>query len=154
MKPKGDSTLPASKILPGPADLRHYPAHQLVAWQPLGVLDDRLLDGIGEWLCAIEKTSAPFKRFVDFTRLTSVAIRTGHVFEFARMRSEQLTGIAPVRSALFSEDWVGFGIAQLYEALMKDTPIQARAFRTRSGAATWLDVPATVLNLDDRPSAP
>jgi len=47
--------LPASRILPGPAHLWQYPAHNLVAWQPQGVLDDRLLDEIGEWLCTIEK---------------------------------------------------------------------------------------------------
>ena len=79
--PTDDSEpLPASRIMPGPTDLRHYPAHNLVAWQPQGVLDDQLLDEIGEWLCHIEKASAPFKRFVDFSRLTSVAVRTKHVF--------------------------------------------------------------------------
>jgi hypothetical protein len=34
--------------------MRHYPAHDLLAWQPQGVLDDRLLDEIWEWLSAIE----------------------------------------------------------------------------------------------------
>ena len=47
--PTDDSEpLPASRIMPGPADLLHYPAHNLVAWQPQGVLDDQLLDEIGE----------------------------------------------------------------------------------------------------------
>ena len=55
--PTDDSeALPASTIFPGPAHLRAYPAHDLVAWQPQGVLDDRLLDEIGEWLCDLEKT--------------------------------------------------------------------------------------------------
>jgi hypothetical protein len=46
--PTDDSgPLPASMIIPGPAHLRQYPAHDLVAWQPQGVLDDRLLDEIG-----------------------------------------------------------------------------------------------------------
>jgi len=144
----------ASKIIPGPAHLRHYPAHQLVAWQPQGVLDDRLLDEIGEWLCAIEKAAGPFKRYIDFSRLTNVSIRTRHVFEFARNRAERFAGVAPVRCALFSEDWVGFGIARLYETLMDGTPIQVRAFRERPGAAIWLDVPLAILNLDDKPSSP
>ena len=141
--------LPASRTIPGPAHLRQYPAHNLVAWQPQGVLDDDLLDEIGEWLCAIEKASAPFKRFVDFSRLTSVAVRTGHVFAFARKRAEQYAGVTPVKSALFSEDWVGFGIALLYESLMKETPIEARAFRDRATAAVWLDVPAEILKLEE-----
>jgi hypothetical protein len=153
--PTDDSEpLPASRIIPGPAHLRQYPAHDLVAWQPQGVLDDHLLDEIAEWLCTIEEASAPSKRFVDFSRLTQVAVRTNHVFEFARKRAEQFAGLTPVKSALFSEDWVGFGIARLYESLMKETPIDARAFRDRAKAAVWLGVPAEILKLEDKPAPP
>ena len=153
--PTDDSEpLPASKIMPRPADLRRYPAHNLVAWQPQGVLDDQLLDEIGEWLCHIEKVLVPFNRFVDLNRLTSVAVRTKHVFAFARKRAEQFAGVTPVKSALFSEDWVGFGIAQLYESLMKETPIDARAFLDRATAAAWLGVPAEILKLEDKPAPP
>ena len=153
--PTDDSEpLPAFRIIPGRTHLRQYPAHDLVAWQPQGVLDDQLLDEIGEWLCHIEKVSAPFKRFVDFSRLTSVAVRTNHVFEFARKRAEQFAGVTPVKSALFSDDWVGFGIARLYESLMKETPIDAKAFRDRAKAAVWLDVPAEILKLEDKPGPP
>jgi hypothetical protein len=140
--------------MPGPAHLRQYPAHNLVAWQPQGVLDDQLLDQIGEWVCHIEKASVPFNRFLDFSRLTSVALRTRHVFAFARKRTEQFAGVTPVKAALFSEDWVGFGFAQLYESLMKETPIDARAFRDRAAAAVWLDVPAEILKLADKPGPP
>jgi hypothetical protein len=153
--PTDDSEpLPASRIIPGAPHLRQYPAHDLVAWQPQGVLDDNLLDEIAEWLCNIEKASAPLERFIDFSRLTSVAVRTNHVFAFARKRAEQFAGVTPVKSALFSEDWVGFGIARLYESLMKETLIDARAFRDRATAAVWLGVPAEILKLEDRPTPP
>jgi hypothetical protein len=145
---------PASTIIPSPAHLWQFPAHDLIAWQPQGVLDDRLLDEIGEWLCAIEETSSPSKRFVDLSQLTMVAVRTSHVFKFARKRAEQFAGVTPVKSALFSEDWVGFGIARLYESMMKETPIEARAFRDRAKASVWLGVPAEILKLEDRPAPP
>ena len=91
--PTDDSeALPASTTIPEPAHLWQYPAHDLVAWQPQGVLDDRLLDEIAEWLCAIEEASPPLRRFVDLSRLTMVAVRTSHVFEFARKRAEQFAG--------------------------------------------------------------
>ena len=151
--PTDDSeALPVSTVFPEPAHLWQYPAHDLIAWQPQGVLDDPLLDEIAEWLCAIDKASPPLRRFVDLSRLTMVAVRTSHVFEFARKRAEQFAGVTPVKSALFSEDWVGFGIALLYENLMKGTPIDARAFRDRVTAAIWLDVPAEILNLEDKPA--
>ena len=153
--PTDDSeALPASTIIPWPAHVRQYPAHDLIVWQPQGVLDDRLLDEIGEWISAIEKTSPPLKRFVDLTRLTMVAVRTSHIFAYARKRAEQFAGVTPVKSALYSEDWVGFGIARLYESLMKETPIVARAFRDRTAAAAWLGVPAEILKLEDRPAPP
>jgi hypothetical protein len=144
----------ASGIVPlGPADVRHYSAHNLVAWQPQGILSDQLLDDIGEWICHIEKASAPFNRFVDLSGLTEVAVRTKHVFEFARKRAEQYAGVGPVKSALFSEDWITFGIAQLYEILMEGTPIDARAFHDRAKAAAFLGVPAEVLKLEDKPGS-
>jgi len=58
-----------------------------------------------------------------------------------------------VKSALFSEDWVTFAIAQLYEILMKGTPIDARAFHDRAKAAAFLGVPAEVLKLEDKPGS-
>ena len=152
--PEDSEPLPVSKVIRGPAHLRHYPAHDLLAWQPQGVLDDRLLDEIWEWLIAIEESSPPLRRFVDFSQLTQVAVRTSHVFEFARKRAAQSAGFTPVKSALFSEDWVGFGIARMYQDLMKETPIDARAFRDRATAAVWLGVPAEILKLEDRPATP
>jgi len=141
-----------SKYLPGPPFLRHYPAYELVAWQPQGTLDDPKLDEIAEWLLVIEKAARPFKRFVDFSRLTTVAIRTRHLFDFARKRAELFAGVAPVRTALFCEDWVGYGIACMYESLMETTPIEAGAFRDLAGAAEWLGVPVEVLTLKDQPA--
>ena len=141
-----------SKNLPGPPFLRHYPAYELVAWQPQGTLDDLMLDEIAEWLLVIEKVAHPFKRFVDFSRLTTVAVRTRHLFEFARKRTEQFERVVAVRTALFSDDWVSFGIACFYESLMEDTPIKARAFRDLAGAAEWLSVPVDVLTLKDEPA--
>ena len=153
--PTDDSEpLPSSRILSGPAHLRYYPAHDLVAWRPEGVLGDDLLDEIGEWLCATEKTSPSFERFVDLSRITSVAVRTSHVFDFARKRTEQFGGPRPVKSAVFSEDWVGFGIARMYESLMEGASVEVRAFRDRAKAADWLEVPAEILKLEDNPAPP
>ena len=118
-----------SKSLPGPDFSRYYPAHRLIAWQPQGTLDDLMLDQIADWLVGIEKATLPLKRFIDLSQLTSVAVTTRHVFEFARKRAQQFTGFEPVRTALFSDEWVAFGIARVYESLMEDTLIEARAFR-------------------------
>ena len=141
-----------SNILPGKDCLRYYPAHRLMAWQPQGTLDDRMLDQIAEWLVDIEQEYLPFKRFVDLSHLTALAVRTRHVFEFARHREKQFTGVESVRTALFSDDWVSLAIARLYESLMKDTLIEARAFFDLAKAAEWLAIPVNVLRLKDKPA--
>jgi hypothetical protein len=148
-----DSSLQAaiSRELPGPAFLRHYPGYDLITWQPHGVLDDALLDQIAAWLVAVEKEMISRRRFVDLSQLSSVAIRTRHLFEFARKRAQEFTATMSVRSAVFSDDWVGFGIAQLYESMMANTRIEVRAFRDRAEAAKWLDLPAKILSLKDTP---
>jgi hypothetical protein len=137
----------------GPPILRYYAAYRLVAWQPQGTLDDLMLDQIAEWLVAVEKVSLPFKRFVDLSQLTTVAVRTRHLFEFARKRAEQFAGAEPVRTALFCDEWIGFGIARLYESLMENTRIEVRAFHDRAGAAEWLGLPVDILTLKDEPAA-
>ena len=149
-----DSKAPGaiSQSLPGPPFLRYYAAYGLTAWQPQGTLDDLMLDWIAEWLVAVEKVSLPSKRFVDLSQLTTIAIRTRHLFEFARKRAEQLAGVEAVRTALFCDEWVGFGIARLYETLMENTRIEVRAFRDRAKAAEWLGIPVDVLTLRDEPA--
>jgi len=141
-----------SRKIPGPVHLRHYPDYHLVAWQPRGVLNDRKLDQIADWLFEIEKTSLTFIRFIDFSRLTTVAVRTRHVFKISERRLREYIGTTPIRTALFCNLWVGFGIALLYERLMKGTPIEARAFRDHTAAAAWLSVPADILTLADKPA--
>ena len=68
----------------------------LITWSPgnhkvywMIVCWMRLVNGSGP----IEKVSVPEKRFVDFSRLTEVAVRTNHLFEFARKRAEQFAGV-------------------------------------------------------------
>ncbi len=134
-------------------DLHHHPQYNLVAWHPRGVLDDFLLDEIGEWLATVEKSSPPFHRFVDFSQLENVAVRMKHVFRFARTRAEQLAGAPPVKSALFSEDWVGFGLARIYVDLMAETSLEVRAFQERSKAAAWLGVPVEILQAPEAPES-
>jgi len=142
-----------SKSLPGPDFSRYYPAHRLMAWQPQGTLDDLMLNQIADWLVDIEKVFPPFKRFIDFSQLTTVAVRPGHVFKVARRRAQQFTGVEPVRTALFSDDLVTLAIARLYESLMEGTLIEARAFSDLARSAEWLAIPVNVLTLKDKPAS-
>ena len=59
-----------------------------------------------------------------------------------------------MRTALFSDNWVAFGIACFYESLMENTLIEARAFRDLAEAGEWLAITVDVLTLKDEPAPP
>ena len=87
----------------------------------------------------------PFHRYADFSGLTHIRLKVGHVFQIAKHRR----GVSePVKSAFFSDTTVGLGIARMYESLMEEATIQVRAFRERAAAAQWPGVPLEILQPD------
>jgi len=108
-----------------------------------GLFDDALADKIVGVVGSEERVEeVPFHRYNDFSGLTHIRLKVGHVFDVAKLRR----GVAePVKSAFFSDTTVGLGIARMYEALMEEATIQVRAFRERAAAAEWLGVPLEIL---------
>jgi hypothetical protein len=51
----------------------------------------------------------------------------------------------PVKTALFADNPMSFGIAHSYELLVYDAMIQVCAFKERVAAAAWLEVPLKTL---------
>ena len=81
-----------------------------------------------------------------------MAVRTSHVFKLRAGERSNSPESGPCELRCFSDDWVAFGIASVYESLMEDTLIEARAFRDLAGVAEWLAVPVDVLRLKDEPA--
>ena len=133
--------------------MHYYPDHRLMAWQPQGTLDDIMLDQIAVWLVDIEQEYVPFKRFIDFSQLRAVAVRT---VTFLNLRERE----RPIHRSRARANCVvcrrlGLPcIARLYESLMEATLIEARAFRDLARAAEWLGIPVDVLTLKDEPTPP
>src|SRR5579862_9500575 len=77
---------------------------RLLVWRPKGVLDDDLADRIVEFVELEELIcDAPFHRYTDFTGLTHIRLRFGHVFRMSERRRESCTGKELVRSAFFCD---------------------------------------------------
>ena len=126
-------------------DTRYFPQVRLVTWHPRGVFDEHLADQIVDFMEHEERiANDPFDRFTDLDRLSEIHLKIGHAFEFADRRRTGYRG-DPVKSAVFSERFVGYGIAHMYETLMMGARIQVRAFRSREAAGIWLGVPAELL---------
>ena len=116
---------------------------KLFTWHPRGEFDDALADEIVGLIESEEQFhETPFSRYTDLSQLTNIRLKIGHVFQIAERRREVPL---PVKSAIFADSTVGFGIARMYESLMEGAPIHVRAFRERTDAAQWLGVPVDVL---------
>jgi hypothetical protein len=134
-----------SDILSGFPHTRWHPEVRLLTWHPQGVLDDELADRILEFVELEEHVAdGPFHRYADLNGLTHIRLKFGHSFQIAERRRSGYAG-QPVKSAFFCDWIIGFGMARLYEELMRDAPIDVRAFRQREEAAQWLDVPVDIL---------
>ncbi|EDY16379.1 hypothetical protein CfE428DRAFT_6096 [Chthoniobacter flavus Ellin428] len=122
---------------------RFHAEARLLTWHPRGLLDDALADEVVD-LAESETFSEadPFRCFTDFSGLTEIRLKIGHVFRIAEQRHG---AHEPMKSAFFADTVVGFGIAHLYVELMKGAFIEVRAFRERSAAAEWLGVPVEIL---------
>ena len=127
---------------------RYHPEWRLLTWHPRGLFDDALADKVVEVLDLEESLEeVPFHRYTDFSGLTHIRLKVGHIFEVAKHRCSVSE---PVKSAFFSNTTVGLGIARMFEARMEGAMMQVRAFRERAAAAEWLGVPLEILQPDQR----
>jgi len=137
------SEQPLSTLLKTFPHTHYYPEWRLVTWHPRGLFDDALADKLIGVVGSEERLEeVPFHRYTDFSGLTHIRLKVGHVFDVAKHRRG---ATEPVKSAFFSDTTVGLGIARMYEALMEEATIQVRAFRERPAAAEWLGVPLEIL---------
>ena len=127
--------------------VRYHADCELITWHPHGVLDDGLLDEIALFMEHQEHIASapPFHRYTDLTGLAEIHLKIGHVFDVVRRRRTSVAELPAVRSAIFSDKIVGFGMAKMYETLMEGGTVQVRAFRERQAVAEWLGVPLGAL---------
>jgi hypothetical protein len=143
-----------AEILKDFPNTRWHEDLRLVTWHPCGTLDDDLADRIVDFIESEERMAdAPFNRYADFGGFTEIRLSFGHAFKIAERRKAAYGEGPPVKSAIYCNWIVGFGIARLYTELMKDCPIEVRAFRDRKAAAEWLGAPVAILCADsERPA--
>ncbi len=128
-----------------PADAKVHPALQLATWHPRGVLDAALAAEILAFVEAEEAAAPqPFHRFTDLSALEAVNLSRTELEELAQSRVAAYHG-PPVKSAILAFNSLAFGVAQMYEHLMRRSPIEVRVFCRLTSAAAWLEMPIEVL---------
>ena len=128
-----------------PRGVQTKPSLRLRTWKPSGLLDAKRTNEILHFVELEEKFGEePFNRFIDLSAIDAVRLRMVDVEKLAARRFENYHG-TPVKSAIFALNPLAFGIARMYEQLMRRTPIEVRVFSRLTGAATWLNVPIEAL---------
>ena len=121
-----------------------YPDWSLLAWHPMGILDEATADRIMEYIELSEKVQgAAFYRYTDMTGFSGIRVGLSHVVRLARQRHLYRGPI--VKSALYAPSMVSRTIAHMYTELMKDSRIRVSTFRSRNATAEWLGVPRKIL---------
>lgn len=124
-------------------DTWYHPKFKLLGWFPGGVLDEALADQVVDFIEMEERIQdVPFDRYVDFSGLSEIRLGMDHMIRTARRRHPVRQ---PVKTAIFADQSISFGIALMYERLMDGSMIEVRAFNKRELAADWLEVPIEAL---------
>ena len=130
-------------VLPHGAQI-HASVH-LVSWHPTGRLDAALADEILRFIEVEEATAAePFHRFADLSGLDAIHLSSAELEGMAARRIGSYHG-PPVKSAILALNPLAFGVAQMYERLMRRSPIEVRVFCRLTSAAIWLKISTEVL---------
>jgi hypothetical protein len=123
---------------------RYFPRWNVMAWTPRGVLDASRAETIIDWLEAVEPHIGDFNRFIDFSLISRVELDSEAVADLAIRRREGYAG-GPVKTAIFADSPLTFGIARMYELLLSNVPIQVHVVSHLVAAADVLGVPVDVL---------
>jgi hypothetical protein len=125
--------------------VRIHPELRLITWHPGGLLNAALADEI---LCFVEMAEMdpekPFNRFTNLSGVDGVHLSFADVEEIAARRVAAYQG-GPVKSAILALHPLAFGLARMYQQLMRRSPIEVRVFCRLGAAAAWLNAPFGVL---------
>jgi hypothetical protein len=137
------SKMPAGFIRKAFPRTWYHPRWKLLTCFPRGVLNEAFADQMIAFIEMEENIQeAPFDRYADLSGLTYIRIGIDHIIHTARRRRKVKQ---PVKMALFADNPMSFGVAHSYELLMYDAMIDVRAFKERTAAAQWLEVPLKTL---------
>jgi hypothetical protein len=128
---------------------RFHPGLSLETWHPRGVLDSAIVAVIVSQVNFEERIlDVPFNRFTDLSGVTAIRLDFWEVANIAAERRAAYAGRPPVKSAFLAISKEAYSVAQMFAALMEESPIDIEVFRTIEDAAQWLGVPVEALRAE------
>ena len=106
-----------------------------------GVLDAVVAEKLVEFVEIKElEVETGFNRFCDLTYLEGISLSTADIVRLADRRRAFNPNDIHVKSAFFANDPLGFGIARMYEQLLRSPRIEVRVWDDKQRAADWLGI--------------
>lgn len=138
MSDKSDPNFPQGAVL--------HSSLRLVSWHPSGLLDLTLAERVLRFVEAQEQScSEPFDRFADLSGLDAIHLSFAEVEDLTESRIASYPG-PKVKTAILAVNLLAFGIARMYEQLMRRSPMEVGVFSKLRSAAEWLNVPVEILS--------
>lgn len=129
-----------------PPDVQFREDLHLLIWQPRGILNESATNKLLAFLSDEEARSDKNElRFVDTSRLTTVALNFQYVFHIALFRRLTRTGRPVIKTAFLVKNPEFAHYFKLHVVMTDYSRIKARLFQDREAAAKWLKVPLEVL---------
>ena len=130
------------------ADLSFHREIDLMILQPHGVVDEPYVEKVIDLMeRAEDEAERPFNRYIDLSKLEEIDLSFEYVFQIGLYRRLAYGERPPIKSAFHVIDRATAEVALTHAAATAGSPIQARVFLSKEGAADWLDVSITDLEL-------
>jgi hypothetical protein len=113
----------------------------LMVGRPKGVLDAQMVERIIEFVEIKEvETETGFNRFCDLTGLEEIHLSFADVLRLAARRGAFNPNDVRVKSAFLATHPLAYGIARMYELMLRSPRIEVQVFKELEAAAGWLAV--------------
>jgi hypothetical protein len=120
----------------------------LMVMRPGGTLGARTSEKIIDLVEIKEdQVETGFNRFCDLTHLDGIRLSSIEIYKLAERRRAYNPNDIHVKSAFLATDPLAFGIARMYEQLLRSPRIEVRVWTDMQSAADWLDVDIEKLRL-------
>ena len=133
-----------------PPDFHFREDINLLVWKPLGVVNEEIVNRALSFVVTMEaRGGKPFNRFTDTSAQGPMQLTFKYIFHVALYRRLSYLNRPPVKSAFYATDPEVARIVKIYAVMTDHSPLQVSLFEKLDGAALWLDLPRSALEVPE-----
>jgi hypothetical protein len=133
-----------------PKDVLFHHDIRLMVFRPRGVLNEKRVDEIVEFLeMEEERAEKPFNRYSDLSKVEAIHLDFDYVTKISLHRRLTYMKHPPVKSAFYVISEEVAHIVDIHILMTDHSPLQVAMFQAVSDAARWLDVSEETLRIGE-----